>query len=280
MQPQLLPTEADVGGPFAASRFTQPRRVCYSCARQSDVFDVGDPRLIHRNWDCVEVRPSVAVLVHHLDRRAFLLVKQWRPPVWLHRCRQLQQQARASRDGDEGAPHAPLEAGLTLELCGGYLDNPSLDERQTAAAEVAEELGYSVDPAALVRLFALTEATAVTGAALTCFLATVREGDRVGSGGGLEEEGERIQAVELNDDPGSVSAFIADETVARSADLLLAVALVTRGPPLATAVHQPPPQPRKRQAVWCTTDVLWSSFLVGGALVIATMTSLLRRRRG
>ena len=96
------------------SRFLAPRRASYS---------VGGAR---RSWDLVESMPSVAVLLYHRERRAALLVRQFRPPVY----------AAAAARAREGAKPPPLDAGFTYELCAGLRDKAGLSAEAVAIEEV------------------------------------------------------------------------------------------------------------------------------------------------
>ena len=96
------------------SRFLAPRRASYSA---------GGAR---RSWDLVESMPSVAVLLYHRERRAALLVRQFRPPVY----------AAAAARAREGAPPPPLDAGFTYELCAGLRDKAGLSAEAVAIEEV------------------------------------------------------------------------------------------------------------------------------------------------
>lgn len=191
-------------------------------------------------WDLVAPTDSVAVLVYHVDLQAYLAVRQFRPPVllaeWARRQRRRSAPAVAAGAGSSSAAEAAAPAtadgcdaatapmptdeeltalagagvGFTLELCGGLVDKPAgtASLREIAAAEVAEEMGYAVSPAALVPLFSFPEAVNLTGARLTAFYGAVAERDRCGPGGGLYGEGEAIEVVALPADPAALRALL------------------------------------------------------------------------
>lgn len=84
--------------PCENSKFVKPKRMCYT---QDGV---------RKEWDMVEVHDSVAILLYHRDHDTFILVKQFRPPVYL-------------KNGD----------GYTYELCAGIVD------KAMSLVEVAHE---------------------------------------------------------------------------------------------------------------------------------------------
>jgi UDP-sugar diphosphatase len=98
------------------------------------------------------------ILVYHRGKDAFILVKQFRPFVYIN--------------------HKDL--AIRYELCGGRADkNISIEE--IAKEEVLEELGYRVK-----KLEKIT--TLVTVSKMHLFYAEVDEEDRVNSGGGVDYE--------------------------------------------------------------------------------------------
>ncbi len=52
-----------------------------------------------KSWEVVEAYDSVAILIYHREKSAFILVKQFRPAVYMKN-----------------------EDGLTVELCAGIVD--------------------------------------------------------------------------------------------------------------------------------------------------------------
>ena len=223
------------------SPYVRPVRLAYTQARTGAAA-------VPRQWHTIEPLDSVAVLVHHTERRAYLLVRQLRPAVLLAELRRAQQQWRES---PQCLPEPTLDllaaqgAGLTYELCGGLVgDKSGCSLEQVALAEVAEELGYQPPPPPtpsppsppssahppcrerLRRLFEFPEAVGAYGARLTVFYAAVCEGDALpGGGGGLAGEGEAIEVVALPDDQAAVRAFIADAAAVKSLDLQHALLL-------------------------------------------------------
>lgn len=118
-------------------------------------------------YDCGD---AVVILPYDASRRTVLLVRQFRLPAYLR-------------------GHAePI-----IEACAGMLDGDDPEAR--VRAEVEEELGYR-----LGRVWRLFTAYATPGASterLTYFLGEYSGGDRISSGGGLAEEGEETEILEM-----------------------------------------------------------------------------------
>lgn len=113
---------------------------------------------------------AVAVLPYDPDRRVAILVGQFRPPVF----------------------HAAGVASL-LEAPAGMLDedDPAACARREAMEEVGLRLG-AVEPVG-----AVWSSPGVSTERIHLFLARYSRGDRVSSGGGLEEEHENIDVREI-----------------------------------------------------------------------------------
>lgn len=83
---------------------------------------------------------------------------------------------------------------LLVEACAGVVESGD-DPAATAAREAAEELGCRLR--ALRRVFTLYPSPGACAERLHLFTAEYRPEDRTGRGGGLAEEGERIEVLEL-----------------------------------------------------------------------------------
>jgi nudix-type nucleoside diphosphatase (YffH/AdpP family) len=104
-----------------------------------------------KTWEAVKSHDSVAILLYHKKRDSFLLVKQFRPPVFLNN----------NKDG------------FTYELCAGLVDkNKSLQE--IAKEEILEECGYDIDINSLQEITSFNTNVGISGAVQTLFFATSR----------------------------------------------------------------------------------------------------------
>jgi len=100
----------------------------------------------------------VKILIYHKEKDAFVLVKQFRPLVYINH----------------------PESAVRYELCGGRMDkNISIED--TAKEEVLEETGYKVQN--LQKITTLT-----TSGKMHLFYTQVSDHDRKTSGGGVEYE--------------------------------------------------------------------------------------------
>jgi UDP-sugar diphosphatase len=123
----------------------------------------------HRVWEIAELYDSVAILIFNVTKQAFVLVKQFRPAVYL-------------KNSD----------GFTYELCAGICDK-KLSLKEIAIEEIEEETGYKVDDIAEINTFYTSVGSA--GAKQTMFYAEVEDKDKITSGGGIDDE--NIEVVEL-----------------------------------------------------------------------------------
>ncbi len=113
---------------------------------------------------------SAAVLPYDPDRGTVLLARQLRLPPFL-------------KDGRE----------TMLEACAGKLDGEEPAKRMVM--EIEEELGYRITR--LDRLFDLYMTPAAVAEKITFFRARYSPADRINDGGGLADEGEDIEVVEM-----------------------------------------------------------------------------------
>jgi nudix-type nucleoside diphosphatase (YffH/AdpP family) len=119
---------------------------------------------------------GAAVLLYNRERRSVILTRQFRIG------------ARFKQD----AAHD----GFLLEAAAGMLDGAAPEER--ARAEALEETGY--DPGRMDAVMTLFVSPASTTERLHLFVAEYDPARRRGQGGGLAEEGEDIEVVEMNFD--------------------------------------------------------------------------------
>lgn len=154
------------------SLYVNPRRMLY---RENG---------ISRSWDFLQSLDSVAIVLYHRSKDSLLLVKQFRPAVFVRSLHKLP-------DSSFTPTPSSLLAGYTYELCAGLVDKKGKDLEQIAREEVREECGYEVD--SLERIGEFVTAVGHSGAKQTIFYASIDEAQKVGEGGGID--GEVIESV-------------------------------------------------------------------------------------
>ncbi len=122
----------------------------------------------------VERGDAVAVLCYHSLKRTILLVKQFRFPMYL---------------ADPGQ-------GWLLEVVAGSIEAGQQAE-ETALREIEEEIGYAVAEKNLHYITTCCPSPGGLTEHIHLYLADLHLGVKKNNGGGLEEEAEDIQVVEL-----------------------------------------------------------------------------------
>lgn len=113
---------------------------------------------------------AATILPYDPERKTVLLARQFRLPIYL-------------QDG--------LEA--TIEACAGKLDGE--DGATRIVKEMEEEIGYRIEK--VERLFALYVSPAAVAEKLEFFTCTYSPADKISEGGGLKDEGEDIEVLEM-----------------------------------------------------------------------------------
>ena len=147
-----------------------------------------------KSWEIVQAHDSVAILLYHTQRDAFVLVRQFRPAVYLNN-----------------------DDGMTVELCAGIVDK-DLSLVDIAREEIEEECGYRVSNDRIERITSFYTSVGFAGSKQTLFYAEVDEAMRVHQGGGIDDES--IEVIELP--VSDAKAFIFDESVAKTPGLMFA----------------------------------------------------------
>jgi nudix-type nucleoside diphosphatase (YffH/AdpP family) len=166
---------------------------------------MADGRVMRR--EVVEHGKATAVLAYDPERRMAMLVRQLRVPVYM-------------TSGDD----------LLLEAIAGMLDDGT-DAPTTARREAMEEAGLRLGELEFVAN--AWPSPGMLTERLSLFLAPYRAGDRVGAGGGLAEEHEQIEVVEMP--LGELAALVDRGEVYDMKTLILVQTLRVRKPELFEA---------------------------------------------
>lgn len=153
-----------------------------------------DQNGIRKKWEIVQAHDSVAVLIYHREKDAFILVKQFRPAVYLNN-----------------------RNGMTIELCAGIVDK-NLSLLQIVKEEIEEECGYDVPLEKIEKITSFYTSVGFAGSRQTLYYAEVDKSMEVSEGGGIE--GELIEVIELSIE--DAETFIYNETVAKTPGLMFA----------------------------------------------------------
>ncbi|XP_051908050.1 uridine diphosphate glucose pyrophosphatase NUDT14 [Hippocampus zosterae] len=174
-----------------------------------------------KSWDFMRTHDSVSVLIFNTTSHCFVLVKQFRPAVYMSEWERTKTQPcqpaektedgaseavasgsesreeRADAEGGSSSAWPPAATGITYELCAGLVDKPDLSLEEIARQEVLEECGYDVPASKLKRITSYRSGVGVTGSKQTMFYAEVSDDNCVSAGGGEPREGELIEVVKV-----------------------------------------------------------------------------------
>jgi UDP-sugar diphosphatase len=147
-----------------------------------------------KSWELVEVHDSVSILLADLEKKCFIIVKQFRPPVYL-----------SNKDG------------FTYELCAGIVDK-QCSLKQIAKEEIIEECGYDVALDNIDKITSFYTSVGFGGSKQTLYYAQVDQSMKKSEGGGVELE--NIEVIEL---PFSdANDFILNEKFAKTPGIMYA----------------------------------------------------------
>lgn len=177
-----------------------------------------------RVWDCIMSHPSVSCILYHTERKSVVLVRQFRPVVYVNKLIEQKQNDGNNPTIDPSNPIGNLEwskidpnEGFTYELCAGICDkSKSLEE--TIKEEIFEECGFTVDIENIHRVKSFRAGVGLLGCLHTIFYAEIDESMRTGTGGGNKDEGEFVELFELKEE--LIKDFLDDETKPKPPGLL------------------------------------------------------------
>jgi len=147
------------------------------------------------SWEAVKSHDSVAILLYHKEKNSFVLVKQFRPPVYVN---------------DNNYP-------FTYELCAGIIDK-NFSLKQIAKEEIDEECGYDVDVKNITKITSFFTNVGVSGAKQHLFFAELDESMKIHEGGGIHTELIELVYLHVNE----AKKFIFDESMAKTPGLMFA----------------------------------------------------------
>ncbi|KAI1720581.1 uridine diphosphate glucose pyrophosphatase [Ditylenchus destructor] len=149
-------------------------------------------------WDMALEHDSVAILLYHKEKQRIVLVKQFRPAVFVQRIRHYPENSgRNIKEIDWTKYENQMSVGETFELCAGLMDKARKTPVQTAQEEVLEECGYSVKPEDILFLKKYLTGIGISGSAQYLYYCEIDESMKASEGGGLKTEGEYIEKVYL-----------------------------------------------------------------------------------
>ena len=148
-----------------------------------------------KEWEAIISHDSVSILLWHVDKESFILVKQLRVPVL----------------------NANKTNGMTYELCAGIVDK-KVSNVQIAKEEILEECGYNVPLENIQKISSFYTNVGVSGAMQTLYFAECDNSMQVSEGGGLEEED--IEVIYLHKD--KAKEFMFDESYQKTTGVMLA----------------------------------------------------------
>ncbi|GJQ85808.1 hypothetical protein Trydic_g20364 [Trypoxylus dichotomus] len=155
-----------------------------------------------KSWDLLAIHDSVSIIIYNVTRNVLVLVKQFRPAVYLGSI------PECDRKESIDTGKYPADLGITLELCAGIVDK-DLSLEEIAAEEVLEECGYQIESSSLERVSSYRSGVGTTGSVQTSYYCEVTDEMKVAQGGGVDDE--IIEVVEMT--IPDVKAYISKEHI-------------------------------------------------------------------
>jgi len=164
-------------------RFIKPIRINYT------------QNSVNKTWEAVKSFDSVSVLLYHKTKDALLVVKQFRPAVYMN----------------------SNQHKFTYELCAGIIDK-DLSLEQIVKEEILEECGFDVDVKNITKITSSFTHVGVSGARQYMYFTTIDDSMKVNDGGGIGDEFINLEYIPVS----KVKELIFDETKARTPGLMFA----------------------------------------------------------
>ena len=148
---------------------------------------------IKKEWEAIKAHDSVAILLYHVEKNSLLLVKQFRPPVYLTK-----------------KSHC-----ITFELCAGILDK-DISPIETVKEEIYEECGYDVKVENIEKITSFYTSVGIAGTHQILYYSEIDESMKKHEGGGIDNE--EIELVYLPVE--KINNFIFDEKKPKTSGLI------------------------------------------------------------
>jgi UDP-sugar diphosphatase len=145
-----------------------------------------------KDWEVVEAHDSVAILIYHREHGAFVLVRQFRPAVYLNN-----------------------NDGMTIELCAGLVDKDK-SLAQIAREEILEECGYDVPLENVEKITSFYTSVGFAGSKQTLYYVEVDASMKVSEGGGVDAEMIEVVSLSIED----AEKFIYDESIVKTPGMM------------------------------------------------------------
>lgn len=155
-----------------------------------------------RKWDIIQAHDSVAIFLYHKQKESFVVVKQFRPAVYLK----------------EMANSTQEEIGWTYELCAGITDKSDKTLEEIAQEEILEECGYNVSLREIHKITEFYSSVGFAGSKQTLFFAQIDEDCKVNDGGGVDDENIEVIFIPKN----QAYSFIFDESYPKTSGVMFA----------------------------------------------------------
>ena len=138
------------------------------------VFDyqMPDGRWVEQARESYDRGNGAAILLYNIKKSTVILISQFRMPTYLN--------------GNE--------SGMMIEACAGLLDGD--DPETCVIKEAEEESGFRVSK--VEKIYEAYMSPGAVTEVVHLYIGQYEESDRVGAGGGLEEEHEDISVLELD----------------------------------------------------------------------------------
>ncbi len=131
-----------------------------------------DGKVIEQKREVYQTSDGATVLLYNLEKRTVVLIRQFRITSHLN--------------GNEN--------GLMIEACAGIIEDHDHPE-ETVIREIEEETGYKVQH--VHKIFELQSSPGATTERLHYYVAEYDSSKKINEGGGLDEEQEDIEVLEL-----------------------------------------------------------------------------------